>query len=120
MNESAPSFERAPIIDEQVIEALRGIETDPEAENIFKQWEDGLRRELDLIYQNEGGERFTIASVEYTIRRAAVYYRAGHAQKAIEDLSETVDLAGSEFFSKSGLYEKACELLEKMENGEVL
>lgn len=118
MNESSPKNEQTTITDELVIEALRGCDTHPGTVEIFRLWEENQRRELDLIYQNEGSDKLTVAIAHNAIHTAIIYYKAGYAQKAIEGLSEVIDAVRNNYFNETGLYEKASGLLEKMEEGE--
>ena len=124
MNEKAPSsdanFEGLKITDEMAVEALRNRDSDPAAKAVFEKWLDQLIYELDAIYKESGPESLALSLVEYSIRQAIVYYKAGYVDKAKEDIANAVDAAASQYYNGTGLYEKACEIQEKMEEGEGL
>lgn len=106
------------IVDEQVIDALRAERSDAQA--LFEIWYKVMQKTLDDIYETSGSESFTVACIESAIRRAVVYYKAGHIGEAVADLAETADAAGAKLFEDSGLYEQATDLLRKMRGGETL
>jgi hypothetical protein len=120
MNESLSSQESGSITDEQAIESLRNKHTSTESKEIIDKWLDQAQKEIDTIYESEGSEAATFASINWAIRRATVYYKAGFASEAIDDLTETCDAVNSTLFDGSGLREQVVSLLESIKAGQIM
>lgn len=115
MRDSEWIFEVIKTTDEQAVEALRaGDKTQ------FDQWISQLEAELDTIYEAAGSTGLANAQVEYAIRRAVVYYKAGRTGEAISDVREIFDATRSPFFDGLSVVNMASSLLESMEKGETL
>ena len=114
MIESSHNYEAPRLTDEEAVDALRTMGADPAARAAFEQWLDGLQSELDAVYEAHGSRQFARASIEYGIRRADVYHKAGKTSEATADLSDTLDAAECVLFEGTDLAEKTLEALRKM------
>ncbi len=85
MNEGLGQYERGPVSDEAMIDALekRGL-SDPETRKMYDAWYTGHEAEADRIGTNA-------ARMQVAVRRAVVYYKAGYKSEAIADLVDTLD-----------------------------
>ena len=115
MNESDPISEQPKITDEQVVEDLRSGEG-----ALFEVWVKQLEDEMNVIYHASGSGALARAQLEYAMRRATVYYRAGAADVAILELEDILEASDNAFFDDSDLGEQIRVLMEKMRNGGAL
>ncbi len=120
------SLDRFKVTDEQAIEAYSKGAKDL-SWRIAEDWQNAHKLHLDLIYLQQGSETLERESVEYSIRQAIVYYKAGriagierYIDYAISFVVDVQDVAGSPIFEGTGLYEQATTLLDSMRKGEDL
>ncbi len=112
--ESGPAPEHWQVTDQEAVEALPKLESDPYSREVYERWLLQAQSEIDAIYESEGSRAAAVAGIRWTMRKASVFHEAGFTGEAIDELLEICSSSGSKMFQGMSLYDEAAELLKKI------